>query len=182
MLRLIAALLIILSTSLHGCSLGISGLQSYVNTENGYEFLYPNGWVPVDVQETSEEVDVVFRDIIERTENLSVIISSVPENQDLQDLGSPSEVGYRFLKAANSLPNSGREADFISAESHQGNGKTYYTLEYEVKLPGDRERHNIASVAVSRGKLFTFNLSTRQGRWNKVKNTFHAVANSFTVY
>ena len=182
MLKLIAALLVVLSVSLSGCSVGISGLQSYVNATNGYEFLYPNGWVPVEVKDASESVDVVFRDIIERTENLSVIVSDVPKDKNLEDLGTPSEVGYRFLKAANKLPNSSREADFINAESHQVNGKTYYILEYEVKLPDNYERHNIASVAVSRGKLYTFNLSTRQGRWSKVQDTFRTAANSFTVY
>lgn len=180
--KLLIALLAVLTISLYGCSLGISGLQSYVNATNGYEFLYPNGWVPVDVKQASEGVDVVFRDIIERTENLSVIISSVPDNKSLEDLGTPSEVGYRFLQAANGNANSPREAQFLNAESRQGNGKTYYLLEYQVKLPDRQERHNISSVAVSRGKLFTFNVSTRQGRWDDVKDTFEAVARSFQVY
>ncbi|NES80421.1 MAG: photosystem II oxygen evolving complex protein PsbP [Moorea sp. SIO2B7] len=177
----VVTLVLILSLSLFGCSTGISGLQSYVDNTDGYKFLYPNGWIPVDVQEASEGVDVVFRDLVERTENLSVIISSVPENKTLESLGTPSEVGYRFLKSANAEPNSERQTEFITAQSHEVNGQTYYILEYEVKLPNNQERHNIASVAVSRGKLFTFNLSTSQSRWQTVEKLFNVVVNSFSI-
>lgn len=177
----VAGLLIILSL-LTGCSAGVSGLQSYVNTSKGYEFLYPNGWIPVNLGTSARRtVDVVFRDLVERTENLSVIINEVPEDKTLEELGSPSEVGYRLLKAMNNMPDSEREAEFIRAESRQNKDKTYYLLEYEENLPAREERHNIASVAVSRGKIFTFNLSTPQRRWDKVKDSFEVAAKSFTV-
>ena len=182
MLRLFITLcLISLTTLITSCSAGISGLQSYVNTAQGYEFLYPNGWLPVTVENASTGVDLVYRDLIERTENLSVIISEVPEGKKLEDLGTPTDVGYRFLKAANNIPNSDRETDFISAEAREGKDKTYYILEYEVETTNEAPRHNIASVAVSRGKLFTFNLSTTEKRWPKVKETFEIAAKSFTV-
>ena len=180
MLRLLITLcLISLTTLISSCSAGISGLQSYVNTAEGYEFLYPNGWIPVTVSGGSSNVSVVYRDLIERSENLSVIISDVPADETLEDLGSPTEVGYRFVKDVND--DSERETDFISAESRQRKDQTYYILEYEITLPNDVMRHNIASVAVSRGKLFTFNLSTSEDRWSNVKDTFEIAARSFTV-
>jgi photosystem II oxygen-evolving enhancer protein 2 len=179
---LIVTLLFIATLTLSGCSVGISNLQHYANAAKGYEFFYPNGWIEVNVQNASEGVDVVFRDLIQRTENLSVIISSVPENKTLTDLGTPTDVGYRFLKQVNNNPNANREAELIKAEARESNGKTYYTLEYQVKLPDNQERHDIASVAVSRGKLYTFNLSTDQKRWEKVKNLFETVVNSFSIY
>ena len=76
----------------------------------------------------------------------------------------------------------GREVDFINAESREVEGNTYYNLEYEVTLPNQQKRHNLASIAVSRGKLFTFNLSTVQKRWDKVKDLFTTSVNSFSVY
>ncbi len=175
-------IIILLVGSLISCSTGIASLQSYVDSRDGYQFLYPNGWVQVNVPNASEGVDVVFHDLIERTENLSVIISDIPENQTLTDLGTPTEVGYRFLQKINQTSELNREADLINAEGKEVEGKTYYILEYQVKLPNNEERHNIASVAISRGKLFTFNLSTLQQRWNKVKNLFETAANSFSVY
>ena len=55
-------------------------------------------------------------------------------------------------------------------------------FEYEVKFADGRERHNLASVAVNRGKLFTMNISTTQQRWQKVNDKFQQVINSFSVY
>jgi len=178
----LAGLLIILSVATSSCAAGVSGLQSYVNTSKGYEFLYPNGWIPVTLGASARKsVDVVFRDLVERTENLSVIINDVPDNKTLEDLGTPSEVGYRLLKAINKTPNSNVEAEFLRAESRQAKDKTYYLLEYEENLPDQEERHNIASVSVSRGKIFTFSLSTPQRRWENVKDSFEVAAKSFTV-
>ena len=178
----LASLLIIVSLVVSSCSTGVSGLQSYVNTNKGYEFLYPNGWIPVNLGASARRtVDVVFRDLVERTENLSVIINEVPEDKTLEDLGDPSEVGYRLLKAINNNPNVDKKAEFIRAESRQNKDKTYYLFEYEENLPDQEERHNIASVSVSRGKIFTFSLSTPQRRWENVKDSFEVAAKSFTV-
>ncbi len=178
---LISILLIVLSITLSSCSVGVSGLKSYVNPAKGYEFLYPNGWIPVDLKNPSAGVDVVFRDLIERTENLSVIISDVPSDKTLEDLGTPSEVGYRFLNLVKNNPNLEIDSAFLRAESRQANDKSYYLLEYEVDVPDRPQRHNLASVAVSHGKLFTFNLSTPESRWETVKDTFEVAAQSFSV-
>jgi photosystem II oxygen-evolving enhancer protein 2 len=179
----LAGLLIVISLVVSSCGTGVSGLQSYVNTSKGYEFLYPNGWIPVNLGTSARKtVDVVFRDLVERTENLSVIINEVPEGKTLEDLGSPTEVGYRLLKAINKIPDAAaREAEFIRAEARANKDKKYYLFEYEENLPEQGERHNIASVAVSRGKIFTFNLSTPQRRWDNVKDSFEVAAKSFTV-
>jgi len=177
-----AGLLIVLSLVITSCSTGVSGLQSYVNTSKGYEFLYPNGWIPVNLGTSARKtVDVVFRDLVERTENLSVIIDEVPDGKTLEDLGSPTDVGYRLLKVINSNPDGDREAEFIRAEARENKDKKYYLLEYEADIPDQGIRHNIASVAVSRGKIFTFSLSTPERRWDAVKDAFEVAAKSFTV-
>ena len=178
---LIASILTILTVGLFGCSIGVSGLQSYIDASNGYEFLYPNGWIAVDVQDASEGVDVVFRDLVQRSENLSVIISEVSEEQNLENLGTPTDVGYRFMQMVNNNSNAERKAELINAQKREANAKSYYILEYEVKLPNNQARHNLASVVVNKGKLFTFNISTTENRWRTVKDLFKVVANSFTV-
>lgn len=179
MLKAIAALLLlVLSLGLHGCTTGISGLKSYVDSTDGYEFLYPNGWVPIQV---TTGPDIVFRDLVEQTENVSVIFSEVPKGKTLKDLGTPGEVGYQLQKNAIAPPNSGRQAELVNAEARESGDKTYYLLEYNVKLP-NQERHNLASVAVSRGKLYTFNASTTERRWNKMQNVLEQVVKSFSVY
>jgi photosystem II oxygen-evolving enhancer protein 2 len=177
---LLATFLLITTLLLTSCATPTGGLQGYTSGSQGYQFLYPNGWTQVDVKKVAG-VDVVFHDLIETTENLSVIINPVPEDKTLTDLGTPSEVGYRILKNNSLNPNFDKEVELIRSESHQTNGKDYYILEYQVKLPNGKERHNLASVTVNNGKLYSFNLSTSQKRWSKIQELFETIANSFSV-
>lgn len=154
-----------------------AGLQGYVDTADGYKFLYPNGWVAV---KTTKGADIIFHDLIESSENVSVVISQVSKDKNLSDLGTPQDVGEKLGRNAIAPPESGREAKLMNAETREAKGKTYYILEYDVKMPQGR-RHNLASVVVSRGKLFTFNASTTDRRWAKMKNVFDEVINSFSV-
>ncbi|NJK99395.1 MAG: photosystem II oxygen evolving complex protein PsbP [Spirulinaceae cyanobacterium RM2_2_10] len=178
---LLALSLLLACLLLTACTTTVGNLNRYIDSKDGYQFSYPNGWVQVDVRDASAGVDAVFRDIVERTENLSVIISEVPAGKTLPSLGTPTEVGYRFLKSKSGQA-SDREAEFITAAERDQDGQVYYELEYEVSFPDRAPRHNLASVAVSRGKLFTFNISTSQARWEKIQPMFQAVADSFQVY
>lgn len=178
--RIAIILLLVLSFSLSNPGVAAAaGFKSYVDTADGYQFSYPNGWLPVKV---NNGPDVVFHDLIEISENVSVVISPVPEGNTLKELGAPTEVGYKLGKAALAPSDSGRTAELVDAREKETEGKTYYILEYLVKLPNNQQRHNIASVAVSRGKLFTFNASIPEKRWAKVKRTMENVVDSFTVY
>lgn len=177
--RIAAIFLVAISLTLTSCISTGAGLQAFVDTTDGYEFLYPNGWLKVKV---SDGPDVVLHDLVEATENVSVVISPVVGEKTLTDLGTPTEVGYKLSKNAIAPLDSGRKAELVNAEAREYKAKTYYQLEYAVKLADGRERHNLASVAVSRGKLFTMNISTTEDRWQKVHDKFAQVINSFSVY
>ena len=181
MFKQVAALLLVVlvALSLTSCASVGTGLKSYVDSIDGYEFLYPNGWLPVQV---ANGPDVVLHDIIETTENLSVVISPVALGKTLSELGTPGEVGYKLAKSALAPANSGRKAELVNAETRESGGKIYYVLEYAVKLSNQQQRHDLATVAISRGKLFTFNVSTPERRWPKVQQLFEIVSKSFAVY
>jgi photosystem II oxygen-evolving enhancer protein 2 len=172
---LLLALAIVLQ--LHVAPVQAAGLQGYIDTGDSYKFLYPNGWVAV---KTTKGADIIFHDLIESSENISVVISQVDKDKKLSDLGTATDVGYKLGQNAIAPPGSGREAELISAEAKEAKGKTYYFLEYAVKTPTGL-RHNIASVVVSRGKLFTFNASTTDRRWGRMKQVLNEVAASFSV-
>jgi photosystem II oxygen-evolving enhancer protein 2 len=166
------------AVALQGCvSLG-GGLNAFADDIDGYRFLYPNGWVQIKV---SNNLDVVFHDIIEQTENISVVINPVPGRKTLADLGSASEVGYQLSKSAIAPPDSGRTAELIDAQERETNGRPYYQLEYLVKLPDGSERHNLATATISRGKLFTLNASTPEIRWEAMKAPLEQSIKSFLV-
>lgn len=153
------------------------GLQSYTDTYDGYRFLYPTGWTEVKV---SGNADVVFHDIVNETENISVVISDVPEGNTLQDLGTPTEVGYKLSKSLNAMAGEDREVELANAIAIDRDGQPYYILEYIADLPSGI-RHNLASVVVRRGKLFTFNASTIESRWEKVADLMKQSVASFSV-
>lgn len=176
--RLIAVVLIVLALGLQGCVSGVGGLKSFTDSTDGYRFLYPNGWLPVKV---TNGPDVVFHDIIVQTENVSVVINPVPGKKKLEDLGTPSEVGYQLGRSAIAPPDSGRTAELINAEEREIADRTYYLLEYLVTLPNQQQRHNVASAIVYRGKLYTINASTSEERWNRMKDTLMASVKSFQV-
>lgn len=178
--RIAAILLVVLSLTLqvNVAPAAASSLRSYVDSIDGYRFGYPNGWVPVKV---SKGPDVVFRDLIEVSENVSVVISEVGKGKTLTDIGTPTEVGQRLVKYVFAPPESNREAELLAVGTRENDAKTYYYLEYAVKLP-TQERHNLSSVAISRGKLFTLNISCTEDRWSKVEGMFRDVVNSFSVY
>ncbi|MBE9078600.1 photosystem II reaction center PsbP family protein [Romeria aff. gracilis LEGE 07310] len=179
MLKRFAALfLIVLALGLQGCISSAGGLQAYNDSYEGYEFLYPMGWVPVEIDNGP---DAVFHDIINPSENVSVIISPVSEGKTLQDLGTPTEVGYKLSKSITSLTDDDRNVELVNAQSFSVEDKLYYVLEYIADVPSGI-RHNLASVIVRRGQLYTFNASVPESRWDKMKNLVKQSVASFSVY
>lgn len=182
--RWVGLLLAIAAVVLQSCSSPASALNHYIDQVDGYEFLYPPGWLQVQV---ADGPDVVFHDIIETTENVSVVISPIAPGKSLSALGTPTQVGQALVKralqpalTARSTPDSPARVELVNAEAHETDTKTYYILEYAVERDGQK-RHNLASVVVSGDRLFTFNASTSERRWPQVKGLFETVVNSFTV-
>lgn len=176
--RLAALLLIVLALGLQSCSTGLASLESYADSYEGYEFKYPTGWVAANVPDGP---DTVFHDIINGSENVSVVISPVSGGKTLPDLGTPSEVGYKLSKSITSLAPDDRNVELVSAQSFEAGDKLYYVLEYIADLPSGM-RHDLASVIVRRGQLYTFNASIPESRWQTMKDTMKQTVASFSVY
>ncbi|ESA36812.1 photosystem ii oxygen evolving complex protein [Leptolyngbya sp. Heron Island J] len=182
MLKRLAALMIVFVTmfGLQACSGSAPvSLLDYVNSYQGYQFSYPTGWIEVKV---TGGPDVVFHDIINVTENVSVVVSPVAEGKTLEELGGPSEVGYKLSKSITDMAGDSRDVELLNAQNVETpGGKTYYILEYLATTP-DGQRHNLASAIVRRGQLFTFNASVPEARWKRLKNSITQSVASFSVY
>ncbi len=175
--RFAALLLVVLALGLQSCASSTS-LQSYNDSYEGYEFKYPTGWVAADVPGGP---DTVFHDIINASENVSVVISPVSGGKTLPDIGTPTEVGYKLSKSITSMSTDDRNVELVNAQSFEAGDKLYYILEYVANLPSGT-RHDLASVIVRRGQLYTFNASITESRWEKLKNTIKQSVASFSVY
>ncbi len=161
---------------LGACSGSSAGMNSFQSPDGRYAFLYPTGWTRVTM---SGGPQVVFHDLINSDETVSLVVSKVDNNGDLQLLGSPVAVGERLSRDVIAPEGSGREAELLKASQRDESGRIFYDLEYAVHLQ-DRERHELATVVVDRGRLYTLAASTNEIRWNKVRSLFERVITSFT--
>jgi photosystem II oxygen-evolving enhancer protein 2 len=171
---LVALALALLVTACSGTTAGLNGYQS---PDGRYAFLYPTGWIRAQV---SGGPSVVFHDLINSDETLSLVISEVTPDSDLTSLGSSVAVGEALRRNVIAPEGSGREAELVRADERQQGGRTFYDLEYAVHLE-DRDRHELATVVVDRGRLYTFAASTNEIRWPRVKDLFAQVVTSFNL-
>ncbi|MFM7653235.1 MAG: photosystem II reaction center PsbP [Vulcanococcus sp.] len=167
----------VLALAVSACSAAAAGLNSFQSPDGRYAFLYPTGWTRVQVTEGPQ---VVFHDLINADETLSLVVSDVNSTNSLENLGSAVAVGEKLRRVVIAPEGSGREAELVEASEREDGGRTFYDLEYAVHL-NDRDRHELATVVVDRGRLYTFAASTNEVRWPKVKGLFHQVISSFTL-
>ena len=178
-LRLLTRALTALSLVLvlTACGGGLAGgFNSYQSPDGRYAFLYPTGWTRVTV---SGGPKVVFHDLINSDETLSLVVSEVGEDIELKELGSAEAVGARLMQEVIAPEGAGREVDLVDAKERKDSDHTFYDLEYTVSLQ-DRDRHEVATVVVDRGYLYTLAASTNESRWLKVQKIFERAITSFT--
>ena len=162
-------LLIILCFALSACSGGINaGLEAYQSPDGRYAFLYPTGWTRVKVDGGPE---IIYHDLINSNETLSLVISDVNKEVELEQLGDPKEVGQTLITKVIAPEGSGRSVKLIDANKREASNHIFYDLEYELNL-NDQDRHELATVVIDRGTLYTFAVGTNEERWNKVDGMF----------
>ncbi len=165
--------------SLVACSPSITaGLEAFQSSDGRYGFFYPTGWTRIAIKGGPE---VVFHDMINSDETLSLVVSEVSSDIELEKIGTPLEVGERLMNDLLAPDGGGRQAELIDAESREVDGRTFYDIEYLIHLP-QKDRHELATVIVDHGSLFTFAAGTNDARWNKVEELFKRVITSFSFF
>ena len=171
--------LLLLVCSLSACSSGITaGLEGFQSADGRYGFFFPTGWTRIKVTEGPE---VVFHDLINSDETLSLVISEISSDIELKRIGSPLDVGEKLMNNLLAPDGSERQAELIDAKERDVDGRTFYDIEYLIHLP-EKDRHEIATVVVDHGFLYTFAAGTNDLRWQKVEDLFKRVINSFTFF
>ena len=121
--------------------------------------------------------EVVYHDLINSDETLSLVISKLENEVDLDDLGGADAVGERLFGENDS----NNPIQLIEAKEREVDDRKFYDLEYYVDLE-ENSRHEIATVVVERGYLYTLAASTNEQRWSKMQDTFKRVISSFTFF
>ena len=161
---------------LSACGGGLSaGLEAYQSPDGRYGFFYPTGWTRVKVDGGPE---IIYHDLINSNETLSLVISDVNKDVELDQLGTPSEVGQTLIDKVIAPEGSGRSVKLINANQREDEKHVFYDLEYELNL-NEQDRHELATVVIDRGSLYTFAVGTNEERWNKVEKMFKNVIESF---
>jgi len=169
-------LLIFLCFTLSACSGGLNaGLEAYQSPDGRYGFLYPTGWTRVKVDGGPE---IIYHDLINSNETLSLVISDVNKDIQLEQLGDPREVGQTLIDKVIAPEGSGRTVKLIDAKKREASNHIFYDLEYQLKL-NEQPRHELATVVIDRGTLYTFAVGTNEQRWDKVDGIFNNVIDSF---
>lgn len=151
-------------------------MESFQSPDGRYGFLYPTGWTRVSV---SNGPEVVFHDLINSDETLSLVVSKVESNINLEELGSSESVIDALVNTVIAPEGTGREIELVEASARDNSDHTFYDIEYKVHL-NERDRHELTTVVIDRGKLYTLSTSTNESRWKRVDSLFKNVINSFT--
>ena len=152
-----------------------AGLEAYQSPDGRYSFLYPTGWTRVKVEGGPE---IIYHDLINSNETLSLVVSDVNKEVELEQLGTPLEVGQTLINKVIAPEGSGRTVNLINANKREASNHIFYDLEYELNL-NDQNRHELATVVIDRASLYTFAVGTNQERWNKIEGLFVNVIQSF---
>ncbi len=177
--RTVSTLLVLFALFLTSCAnTPTSGLVPFADSKDGYRFLYPNGWTET---KGNSAIDILFHDIIEPSENVSVAITKLETVKDLEDIGDAEAIGLRVQERVVAPTGSGRQAKLLNATKRESGEHSYFTFEYAVKRAQGEPRHDLVTVATNRGNLYTLSISSSEKRWEKVKELFSRVAKSFSL-
>ena len=170
---------IFLSFILCACSAaGSAGLEAFKSPDGRYGFFYPTGWTRISIDGGPE---VIYHDLINSDETLSLVVSEVNDSIALEELGSPEEVGDTIINKIIAPIDSGREVELINTNQREASDHVFYDIEYKLNLDG-KQRHEIATVVIDRGSLYTFAIGTNDVRWEKVSGLFTRVVKSFSFF
>ena len=141
---------------------------------DGYQFFYPFGWQEVSIPGQ----DVVFKDVIEPLESVSVSIIDT-DKTSVTEYGDVNEVCYTLADKVLTGPS--QSVELVQAKEDEYEGVKYYNMEFKVTAP-NYKRHALASVAVNNGKFYTLLTGCNERRWNKVQDKLKPMVSSFSTF
>ena len=181
--RVFSTCLVIFALLLTSCAnTPTSGLVPFVDSKDGYRFLYPNGWAET---KGNSAIDILFHDIIEPSENVSVAITKLETVKSLEEIGDLEAIALRVQQRVVAPEGSGRKAKLLNvtqrATSADSGDRNYYMFEYAIERMQGEPRHDLVTVSTNRGNLYTLNISSPERRWQRVSELFARVSKSFAI-
>ncbi|XP_019703921.3 psbP domain-containing protein 1, chloroplastic isoform X2 [Elaeis guineensis] len=175
--------------------------REYIDTFDGYTFLYPQNWIQV----RGAGADIFFRDPFVLDENLSVELSSPSSSRykSVEDLGPPQLAAEKVLKQyltefMSTRLGVRRESNILSASSRVADdGRVYYQVEVNIKsyasnnelavMPQDRiqrlewDRRYLSVLGVENNRLYELRLQSPENMFTEEEKDLREVMDSFRV-
>mmetsp|Transcript_30552 Transcript_30552/g.37301 ORF Transcript_30552/g.37301 Transcript_30552/m.37301 type:complete len:225 (+) Transcript_30552:97-771(+) len=141
-------------------------LEKYSDTTRGWSIFAPSGWNKFDGEVGA--YDVKWQDLVDGRENIKVSSNPVKSTTtSISALGEVQEVGKKLASA--------RQAKLVKADERLTDGILFYTFEFAL----DEGTHQLLSLSVNKGRIWSLDANTTEKRWEKRKEMYSNVIGSF---
>lgn len=142
-------------------------LERYQDSTRGISILAPSGWNKFEGEVGA--YDLKWQDLVDPKENVK--ISSTPVKSTTTSI---SALGTDIQAIGENLA-AKRNAKLIRAEERLTEGILFYIFEFAI---GDGT-HQLLSLSVNKGKIWSVDANTTEKRWSKRQEMYYNVIGSF---
>lgn len=141
-------------------------LESFQDGSRSIRIMAPSGWNKFDGEVGA--YDVKWQDLVDPTENIKISSSPVKSTtESVALLGNVQEVGRSLA--------SKRNAKLIAASERQTDGILFYDFDFAI----NDGTHQLLTLCVCKGKLWSLDASAKERRWDKRSELYKNVVGSF---
>lgn len=142
-------------------------LEKYQDSMRGFTILAPSGWNKFEGEVGA--YDVKWQDLVDPRENIK--ISSTPVKSTTTSI---SALGEDVAAIGQSLAGK-RNASLVSASERLTDGILFYVFDFAI----EDGTHQVLSLCVNKGKIWSLDANTIEKRWAKRQELYMNVIGSF---
>mmetsp|Transcript_5162 Transcript_5162/g.7564 ORF Transcript_5162/g.7564 Transcript_5162/m.7564 type:complete len:222 (+) Transcript_5162:151-816(+) len=141
-------------------------LEKYQDGNRGWRILAPSGWNKFEGEVGA--YDVKWQDVVDPRENIKVSSTPVKSTTTSIDiLGDVQALGESLA--------SKRNAKLIKAEERLTDGILFYVFDFAI----EDGTHQVLSLSVNKGRIWSLDANTTEKRWNSRKDMYFNIVGSF---
>ena len=141
-------------------------LEPFQDGPRGIRIMAPSGWNKFDGEVGA--YDVKWQDLVDPTENIKISSSPVKSTTESVDvLGPVQEVGEKLAAK--------RNAKLLGATERVTEGILFYTFDFAIA----DGTHQLLSLCVAKGKLWSIDANAKEKRWSKREEMYQNILGSF---
>ena len=142
-------------------------LEKYQDINRGWTILAPSGWNRFDGEVGA--YDVKWQDLVDPRDNVKV--SSTPVKSTTTSIAALGE----DVKAIGESLAAKRDAKLVKAEERLTDGVLFYVFDFALS----DGTHQLLSLSVNKGKIWSLDANTVEKRWSKREELYYNVIGSF---